>query len=164
MNVDLTLLNMALTMILTVISVSMLFKTFRMFKKVDDLIDSAEGLLRYEEDENGNPMLDARVVKMIETLGSALSKSLRMSFLGSLSGQARLEKGLKAAVAQDVIEQKAPLLNLIGDFLGVNTKQYIAKHPEAFMQIAQMVMPMLLKNQAFNSGGGENPFLKNKGW
>jgi len=153
---DLAVLNAFLTVLLAGISIYLVFSTKRQLKKFDQLADSVSQLFRYEEDENGQPLLDARLVRIIETLGSSLSKSLQMSFLGKLSGQARLEKGLKSAIAQDVIEQKAPLLNLIGDFLGVNTKQYIAKHPEAFMQIAQMVMPMLMKN--VQGGNAPNPF------
>jgi len=111
-------------------------------------------LLRYEEDEEGNPLLDARVVKIIEALGSSLAKSLKFSLLGTISGQARLEKGLKGAIAQDIIEQKLPILNLIGDFLGINTKRYIAKHPEAAMQLFQQFAPMLMK---FKFGQGNSP-------
>ena len=128
--------------------------TNKRFQRFERLADSVSDLLRYEEDEEGNPLLDARLVKVIEALGSSLAKSLKFSLLGSLSGQARLEKGLKAAITQDIIDQNMPILNLIGDFLGINTKQYIAKHPEAFIQLMQHFGPMLakLRVQGFNSG------------
>ena len=118
-------------------------------------------MLRYEEDEEGNPLLDARVVKIIEALGSSLAKSLKFSLLGSISGQARLEKGLKGALAQDIVEQNMPILNLVGDFLGINTKKYIAKHPEAFLQLMQQFAPMLMKmrlNQGNSGGSYPNPY------
>ena len=131
-----------------------MFSTNRKLKKFESLADSVGQLFRYEEDENGNPLLDARLVKVLEALGSSLAKSMKFSFLGSLSGQARLEKGLKSALTQDLIDNQMPILNLLGDFLGINTKKYIAKHPEAFMQLAQQFFPMIMKqkfNQAPNS-------------
>jgi len=124
-------------------------------------LDSVGALLRYEEDENGNPMLDARLVKVIEALGSSVAKSLKFSLLGSISGQARLEKGLKGALAQDIVEQNMPILNLVGDFLGINTKKYIAKHPEAFLQLMQQFAPMLMKfklGQGNSGGNYPNPY------
>ena len=135
--------------------------TERRFRKFDSILDSVGALLRYEEDENGNPMLDARVVKAIEALGSTIAKSLKFSLLGSISGQARLEKGLKGALAQDIVEQNMPILNLVGDFLGINTKKYIAKHPEAFLQLMQQFAPMLMKmrlNQGNSEGTYPNPY------
>jgi len=85
------------------------------------------------------------MVGMIKALSSSLATSLKMSLLGSLSGPARLDKGLKGAIAQDIVQEKMPMLNLIGDFLGINTKQYIGKHPEAMMQLYQQFAPMLGK-------------------
>ena len=135
--------------------------TERRFKRFDSILDSVGALLRYEEDENGNPMLDARLVKVIEALGSSVAKSLKFSLLGSISGQARLEKGLKGALAQDIVEQNMPILNLVGDFLGINTKKYIAKHPEAFLQLMQQFAPMLMKfklGQGNSGGNYPNPY------
>jgi len=106
-------------------------------------------------------MLDARIVKGIEALGSTIAKSLKFSLLGSISGQARLEKGLKGALAQDIVEQNMPILNLVGDFLGINTKKYIAKHPEAFLQLMQQFAPMLMKfklGQGNSGGSYPNPY------
>jgi len=141
--------------------VFVLYWTNKRFQRFENLADSVSDLLRYEEDEQGNPMLDARLVKVIEALGSSLAKSLKFSLLGTISGQARLEKGLKGAIAQDIIEQNLPILNLIGDFLGFNTKKYIAKHPEAALQLFQQFAPMLLKlksAQGNSPGNYPNPY------
>jgi len=121
----------------------------------EGLADSVGSFLRYEEDEEGKPLIDARLQKMITIGSSALAQSLKMSLLGSLSGPARLEKGLKGAIAQDIVEEKMPMVNLIGDFLGFNTKKYIGKHPEAMMQLGQMLAPMLgkIKLGQPNDGG-----------
>jgi len=151
---DLAILNAFLTVLLAGISIYLVLSTNRKLKKFESLADSVGQFFRYEEDENGNPLLDARLVKILEALGSSLAKSMKFSFLGSLSGQARLEKGLKSALTQDLIDNQMPILNLLGDFLGINTKKYIAKHPEAFMQLAQQFLPMIMKqkfNQAPNS-------------
>ena len=47
-----------------------------------------------------------------------------------------------------------PMVNLIGDFLGFNTKKYIGKHPEAMMQLGSMIAPMLGN---IKLGAGSNP-------
>jgi len=152
---DLAVLNAFLTVLLAAISIYLVFSTKRQLKKFESLADSVGQLFRYEEDEDGQPLLDARLVKILEALGSSLSKSLQMSFLGKLSGQARLEKGLKSAMTQDLIDNQMPILNLIGDFLGINTKKYIAKHPEAFMQLAQQFLPMIMKSKFNQAPTGE---------
>jgi len=152
---DLAILNAFLTVLLAGISIYLVLSTKRQLKKFESLADSVGQFFRYEEDENGQPLLDARLVKILEALGSSLAKSMKFSFLGSLSGQARLEKGLKSALTQDLIDNQMPILNLLGDFLGINTKKYIAKHPEAFMQLAQQFLPLIMKTklgQAPNNG------------
>jgi len=149
MNVNSTLFNVILAVLVPIL---VILYTERRFRKYDDLASSVSQLFRYEEDEEGNPMLDARLVKIIEALGSTIAKSLKFSVLGSISGQARLEKGLKSAMTQDLIDNQMPILNLIGDFLGVNTKKYIAKHPEAFLQLMQHFAPAFLKFKLGNNG------------
>jgi len=123
-------------------------------KSFEGVAESVGALFRYQEDEEGNPMMDARLGKMMKAFSSELSTSLRMSFLGGLSGQARLDKGLKGAIAADIVEEKMPLLNLVGDFMGINTKQYITKHPEALAQVYQMAAPFL---KQFGRNDGLNP-------
>jgi len=124
----------------------------------EELAASVGGLFRYEEDSEGKPLIDARLGKIIGAFSSGIAQSLKMSLLGSLSGPARLDKGLKGAMAQDIVEEKMPMLGLVGDFLGFNTKKYIGKHPEAMLQLGQMLAPMLGK---FKLGGGSNPGRNN---
>jgi len=123
----------------------------------EEIADSVGGFFRYEEDSEGKPMIDARLGKIIGVFSSSLASSLKMSLLGSLSGPARLDKGLKGAMAQDIVEQKMPMVNLIGDFLGFNTKKYIGKHPEAMMQLGGMLAPMLGN---LKIGGASNPMSR----
>ena len=159
MSVELTLWNavQALVGFFSVFIVILSFLSLRRkMDKFEDLADSVGGLLRYEESEDGEPLLDARVVKIIEGLGSSVAKSLKFSMLGQLSGPARLEKGLKSAMTQDVIDKQFPLVNLIGDFFGVNTQKYIAKHPDAIGQLAALAMPYvkgLMGNNGFQLPG-----------
>lgn len=128
---------------------SLLFVIFQIrgfknqIKELKPVALSIASLLRYEEDKDGNPLMDARLGKMIDAFSSGIAKSLKMSLLGSLSGPARLEKGLKGAIAKDVVEKKAPIINLVGDFLGFNTQKYISKHPDAMLQLAQRFAPQL---------------------
>jgi len=107
----------------------------RKLKRFEELGDTVQELFRYEEDEEGNPLLDARIGKMIQTFSSGIAKSIQMSFLGKLSGPARLDKGIKGAMASDIVENKMPIINLVGDIFGVNTSKYIQKHPDAMMQL-----------------------------
>lgn len=133
--------------------------------KFEGLADSAGALLRYEESEDGEPMIDARLGKMITFGAATMAKSLKMSLLGGLSGQARLEKGLKGAIAQDVVDNKMPIINLIGDFMGINTKQYIAKHPEALAQVMQMAGPYMKNlNLGGNNGASSAPGTEGVGY
>jgi hypothetical protein len=91
---------------------------------------------------------------VVDALGQRVARGIKMSFLQGLGAQAKIEKGLKGAVAQDIIENKLPLLNLAGDILGFNTKQYIAKHPDALPQIIQLAAPLLQGGQLGSLMGG----------
>ena len=130
--------------------------------KFEELADSVGDLFRYEEDEDGQPLLDARLAKMMNTFGGGISKSIQMSVLGKLSGPARLDKGLKGAMAADAAQNAMPLLGLLGDIFGVNTQAYIKKHPDAFMQLAgdPRVQGII---RSFMGGGQKNPSMSNNG-
>lgn len=123
--------------------------TERKFRRYDSLVDNFADLLRYEEDAEGNVLLDARVTGMISALSSGMAKSLKMSLLQGLSVDSKLESGLKAAITSDAVNKQMPLLGLVGDFLGINTQDYITKHPQALMQLA----PLL---KGFMGGRGQN--------
>jgi hypothetical protein len=110
--------------------------------------------------EDGETIIREDVMSVIDAFGSRMAQSLKMSFLQGLGAQAKIEKGLKGAMAQDIIENKLPLLDLAGDILGFNTKQYITKHPEALGQIIQLAGPLLqgggLSNLMGHSGPQQN--------
>lgn len=136
------------------LAIIIILYTDRKFRRYDSLVDNFSDLLRYEEDDEGNIMLDARITKIIDSLGSRIASSAKMSMLQGLSVNAKLDKGLKGAMAADMVENKMPLIGLIGDIFGVNTQKWIQKHPDAIVQLAQQFGPMFLKN---NHPGGPNP-------
>lgn len=133
----------------------------RTLKEYTPFIDSIAALLRYEEDEKGNPMIDARLKGFAKAISTEMTSSLSHSVLGQISGVKRLEKGLEGAMAMDIADKEMPILGLIGDFMGVNTAKYIQKHPRAMLQIAQYIAPMF-KGQ-FRGGGPNKPHPYRKG-
>jgi len=116
-------------------------------KKMQNRIPSFDDFIT--KDSEGEIIVDERIVTIFKLLGSNIAQSIKMSFLQGLGANAKIEKGLQGAMALDVVENKMPVINLIGDFLGFNTKQYISKNPQAIGQILRMAGP-LLKN--FNLG------------
>ena len=108
--------------------------------RFENLIPDLDSFVTFNED--GSVNMDPRIVAVIDGVGSRMFQSAKMSMLGGLSGDARLEKGLKGAIAQDIIEEKFPLLDaatgILKDFTGYNVKKYITKNPEAAMQLIGM--------------------------
>ena len=104
------------------------------------------------KDEEGHIVMDERIVAIIDAVGSRLFQAGKMSMLQGLSLDSKKLKGIKAAMAQDVIEEKMPLLEIAGDFMGVNTKAYIKKYPDAIFQLANI--PAVQKFLV-NFGGGK---------
>lgn len=157
MNADLTQISVILSTMAALFGVIwMVFTTRKMNRKLgqyEPIIQDFAALFRYEEDENGAPQIDVRLTKIAEAFSGGIAKSLQMSVMGQLSGNARLEKGLKGAITKDVIDEKMPIINLVGDFMGINTKKYITKHPDAMAQIMRMFGPQI---QQFMQGRGNN--------
>ena len=95
MNLDLTLLSTILTPILSVIAILWMVKTTRKLNnklaEYEPDIESITSLFRYQEDDDGKPLIDVRLVKLAEAFSSGVAKSLQMSFMGQQSGVARLD-------------------------------------------------------------------------
>ncbi|MCK5611801.1 hypothetical protein KAR91_58570 [Candidatus Pacearchaeota archaeon] len=127
-----------------------------------------DGLVSQSED--GELTIREDVSKVIDAFGSRVAQSLKMSFLQGLGANAKIESGLKGAIAEDVIDNQMPILNLVGDFAGINVKKYISKHPDAVGQLLGMIPPqyiaMLKGNFTKNNGGGQpqNTSGGNLGW
>ena len=133
----------------------MLAETMR---DVEDMIPSPNDFVQKGED--GETIIREDAALLIDAFGSRIAQSAKMSMIQGLGAQAKIDKGLKGAMAQDIVENKMPIINLIGDVLGFNTKQYISKHPEALGQIAQIAAPYL-QGKGLNvqslMGGGMSP-------
>lgn len=117
----------------------------------DSLPSLSDYVKKGEEDEI---IIREDLAVLIDAFGSRIAKSLKMSFLQGLGANAKIEKGLKGAMASDIIDNKMPIINLIGEVMGFNTKQYISKHPEAIGQLMQMAGPLL---PGFMKGQQNNP-------
>ena len=150
---------LALASILIVVFIS--FLSLRKMNRFEELIPELDSFVTFNED--GSVNMDPRIVAVIDGIGSRMFQSAKMSMLGGLSGDARLEKGLKSAITQDIIEEKFPLLDagagLLNEFTGFNVKKYITKNPEALMQLIGMAQKngINLAGLMGNNGAGSNP-------
>ena len=158
-SLDLGTVSTVIASLAALFSVIWMIKTSRTLKSTlaeyKPFIERIEELISFEETDDGQLTLDAGLVKMIDALGSRITKSFTMQGLAQLSGKVRMEKGLKGAMAADIVEQKMPILNLIGDFLGINTLNYVKKHPDAMGQILQMAGPAIQKFMNRGNNGGQ---------
>ena len=140
----------AIISLLIVVTVS--FLSLRNMNRYNNTFDNLKNLVG--KDEEGHIVMDERIVAVIDAVGSRLFQAGKMSMLQGLSVDSKKLKGIKAAMAQDVIEEKMPLLEIAGDFMGVNTKAYIKKYPDAIFQLANI--PAVQKFLV-NFGAGSNP-------
>jgi len=105
-----------------------------------------------KKNEEGEIIMDERLVMAIDAVGSRMAQSAKMSLLQGMGAQAKIEKGLQGAIASDIVENKMPIINLLGEFMGFNVKQYISKHPQALGQLLQMAGPYLKQLNLGNNG------------
>ena len=124
--------------------------------RFENLIPDLDSFVTFNED--GSVNMDPRIVAVIDGVGSRMFQSAKMSMLGGLSGDARLEKGLKSAITQDIIEEKFPLLDagagILKEFTGFNVKKYITKNPEALMQLIGMAQKNGINFAGFMGNNG----------
>lgn len=131
------------------------FYSIREIRRSRALItESLPSLDDFVFEENGQWVMDARLGKLIDAFGSRIATSLKMSLLQGLGAQSKITKGVKGAMAADIIENKMPILNLVGDVLGFNTKQYISKHPEAIAQLMPYLQRFIPNQNPQNNPGG----------
>ena len=143
---------LALLSLIIVLTVS--YFSLRNMNRYNQRFDSLSNLIG--KDEEGHIVMDERIVAVIDAVGSRLFQSAKMSMLQGMSVDSKLQKGLKGALAQDIVEEKLPLLQAAGDFLGFNTKAYIKKNPDALFQLMQIPAVQKLAAQ-FMGGSGLNP-------
>ena len=136
-----------------IIVVTVSFLSLRNMNKYNRVFENLGNYIG--KDEQGNVVMDERIVAVIDAVGSRLFQAGKMSMLQGLSVDSKKLKGIKSAMAQDVIEEKMPLLEIAGDFMGVNTKAYIKKYPDAIFQLANI--PAVQKFLMKMGGAGSNP-------
>jgi len=124
------------------------------------MIPSLDDIVRVNED--GSIDMDNRLQAIVSGVGQTMMQSFKMSAMQGLSVNSKLEKGLKGAIAQDIIEEKLPLLDagagLLKEFTGYNVKKYIAKNPDALMQLISMPqIQNLLASVMSNNGRQSGP-------
>ena len=149
---------LALASLLIVVFIS--FLSLRKMNRFENLIPDLDSFVSFNED--GTVNMDQRIVAVIDGIGSRLFKSAKMSMLQGLSVDAKLEKGLKSAISQDIIEEKFPLLDagagILNDFTGYNVKKYITKNPEALMQLIGLAQKNGINfGQFLGNDGAQNP-------
>ena len=115
--------------IVTIVS----FLSLRNMNRYNSTFDNLKNLIG--KDQEGNIVVDERIVHVVDLLGSRLFQSAKMSALQGLSVDSKTEKGLLGALGLDIVEDKLPLLEAAGDYLGFNTKAYIKKNPKAIFQL-----------------------------
>jgi len=99
--------------------------------------------------------MDTRLQAIITGIGQTMMQSFKMSALQGLSVNSKLEKGLKGAFAADIIDNKLPILNMLGDFMGYNVKQYVSKNPDALMQLLAMPQVQGMLGQVMGNNGAQ---------
>ena len=123
--------------VLSLIIVSLVsFLTLKRSSRIEKMIPSLDDIVRVNEDKTID--MDPRLQAIVQGVGQTMMQSFKMSALQGLSVDSKLQKGLKGAMAQDIVEEKLPLLQAAGDFLGFNTKAYIKKNPDALFQLVQI--------------------------
>ena len=126
--------------------------------RFENLIPELDEIVQVDED--GTIHMDNRLQAVISAIGQTMFQSAKMSFLQGMSVDSKLEKGLNGAMALDVVEKKMPLLNLAGDFLGINTKDYVKKNPKALFQLVGMLNKASggnLLSQFLGNNGAQGP-------
>jgi len=131
------------------------FLTLRRTSRIENMIPSLDDIVRVNED--GSIDMDTRLQAIITGVGQTMMQSFKMSTLQGLSVNSKLEKGLKGAFAKDIIDNKLPIANLLGDIVGVNVKQYVAKNPDALMQLLGMPQVQGLLGKLSGNNGARAP-------
>lgn len=102
--------------------------------------------------EDGEIIIREDVDMLIKAFGSRMAQSLKAGVMGMLSGQARLDKGLKGAFMESALENQMPLLKLAGDIFGIPVEKYLKKNPEAIMQLAPLAQKFMGGKDGLNLG------------
>lgn len=152
------MIELLLSLLGLILMAGVSFISLREIKRTRALIPSISDYIK--KGEEGEYIIREDIGALLKVAGTTMFQSAKMSMLQGLGANAKLEKGLKGAMAQDILEEKMPLLNLAGDLLGFNTKQYLAKNPDLIMQLAPLAQKFLGGKGSFDlgslMGGGQH--------
>lgn len=106
-------------------------------KSMQKRIPKLDDFFQIRKNDKGEEQVfvEPKLALILDSLGSRMFQSAKMSMFQGMGVQAKLDKGLKTAFAKDIVDKKIPILSIIGDFAGINVKQYIAKNPDAFLNL-----------------------------
>lgn len=101
--------------------------------------------------EDGEWVMDARLGKLIDALGSRIAQSGKMSILQGLGADAKNVKAVDKAIGMDMMDASG--IGGILDILGLsNVKQILIKNPRSMAIVAQRIAPFM---QNLNMGGAQ---------
>ena len=113
---ELRLIQEITSVISVIIAILLSLYIIRQTKRTAALIPSLSDFIQRGED--GETVMREDLALVIDAFGQRMAQGIKMSFLQGLGAQAKIEKGLKSAMAQDILENKMPLFNMIADYAG----------------------------------------------
>lgn len=100
-------------------------------------------------EKDGEWVMDARLGKLIDALGSRIAQSGKMSILQGLGADAKNVKAVDKAIGMDMMDASG--IGGILDILGLShVKQILIKNPRSMAIVGQRIAPFL---QNMNLGG-----------
>jgi len=147
-----------ISLIATMIAVIFPIVLYRKMAKYDLLAAKANALLDITEDEEGNVHYPKALEVIGKAVGQGVSTSLKMSFLDQSSGDARLDKGMFKAVANDMLDEHLPWLDMVQPILGdaMNVRKFINKNPKGAIRMIQQFGPMVKDWMEQRKSPGQN--------
>jgi len=138
-------LNTLLALISMLIAVLVPSILLRKMRKYDSLAAKADALLDIQVKEDGEIVYPEALSVVGKAVGQGVSESIRMSFLGQASGDKRLDKSMFKAIANDMLDEHLPWLDMLQPVLGdaYNVRKFINKNPKGAIRLVQQFGPMI---------------------
>jgi len=129
LNCELSLLELLLSLFGLICAMGTSLYAIRTMKQAQGkLTEMMPSLDDFVWEEDGKWLMDQRLGKLVDALGSRLALSLRQSIFQGQGVNAKLLKGLGKAVAKDQIAGN-PILSIAEGF-GFNAGAYLQKNPQ----------------------------------
>ena len=143
-------------LILTVAStISLILSSLYAIREIKRAKASIPSLDDFIEQDGETWMVDERLGKLIDALGSRMALSMRQSFFQQQGVAAKLEKNVKKAFSQDLMDQSG--IGGILDLAGFsNVKKQLVNNPQTLEQIMRIAGPYLARLQGGQNAGANN--------